>query len=66
MAKESNQNILEKLGLTLIVLYLIMSQVMAVVYFFEYVKTHSIANSIFFGSITAEVKGFLWIIFIWF
>lgn len=46
-------------------IYLIMSQIMTVVFFIQYCKTDSLLETIFIDSFLSEFKGLLWIIFIW-
>ncbi len=45
--------------------YGIISQIMALVFFIEYCKTDSIIEIILIDSWLAEIKGILWIFFIW-
>lgn len=49
----------------LIWLYAITSQIMALVFFIEYCKTDSFAEILFIDSWLSEIKGLLWIFFIW-
>ena len=46
-------------------IYLIMSQIMTVVFFIQYCRTDSLLEIIFIDSFLSEFKGLLWIIFIW-
>lgn len=46
-------------------IYLIMSQIMTVVFFIQYCRTDSLLEIIFLDSFLSEFKGLLWIIFIW-
>lgn len=47
-------------------LYGIISQIMTVVYFIEYCRTDdSLLKIILLDPILSEIKGILWIIFIW-
>lgn len=46
-------------------IYLIMSQIMTVVFFIQYCITDSLLEIIFIDSFLSEFKGLLWIIFIW-
>lgn len=46
-------------------IYLIMSQIMSVVFFIQYCRTDSLLEIIFIDSFLSEFKGLLWIIFIW-
>lgn len=47
-------------------IYCIISQVMTVVFFVDFCKEwDSIIKIIFLGPVLAELKGLLWIIFIW-
>lgn len=46
--------------------YIVMSQIMTVVFMVEYCKSDdSIARIIFIDTWLAELKGWLWIFFIW-
>ena len=48
-------------------LYGIMSQIMAMVFFIGYCRSDdSILEIIFIDTLLSEIKGLLWIIFIWF
>ena len=49
----------------LIWLYAIASQIMALVFFIEYCKSDSFAEILFIDSWLSEIKGLLWIFFIW-
>lgn len=49
----------------LIYLYGIISQIMTLVFFIEYCRTDSILEIIFLDVILSELKGLLWIFFIW-
>lgn len=49
----------------LVGLYLIISQIMSVIFFIEYCRTDSIVEIIFIDAILSEIKGLLWILFIW-
>ncbi len=47
-------------------LYIIISQIMTVVFFIQYCKADdSLLEIIFIDSILSELKGLLWIFFIW-
>lgn len=46
-------------------IYLIMSQIMTVVFFIQYCRTDLLLEIIFIDSFLSEFKGLLWIIFIW-
>lgn len=46
-------------------IYLIMSQIMTVVFFIQYCRTDSLLEIIFIDSFLSEFKGLLWVIFIW-
>lgn len=46
-------------------LYLIISQIATIVFFIGYCRTDSILEIIFIDSILSEIKGLLWIFFIW-
>lgn len=45
--------------------YLIMSQIMTIVFFIQYFRADSLLEIIFTDSFVSEIKGLLWIIFIW-
>lgn len=45
--------------------YLIMSQIMTIVFFVQYCRTDSLLEIVFIDSFLSEIKGLLWIIFIW-
>ncbi len=45
--------------------YGIVSQIMALVFFIDFCKTDSLLQIIFIDSWLAEIKGLLWIFFIW-
>lgn len=47
-------------------IYIIISQIMTVVYFIQYCKTDdSILEIIFIDSVLSELKGLFWIFFVW-
>jgi len=47
-------------------LYAIMSQIMTVIFFVQYCKTDPLWEILLIDPILSEIKGILWIIFIWF
>ena len=47
------------------IVYIIMSQIMTIVFFVQYCRTDSLLEIIFIDSFLSEFKGLLWIIFIW-
>ena len=49
----------------LIGLYFLISQIMSFVFFIEYCRQDPILMIIFVDSFLAEIKGLLWIFFIW-
>jgi hypothetical protein len=49
----------------LLYLYGIISQIMTIVFFIEYCRKDSIVEIIFLDVILSEIKGLLWIFFIW-
>lgn len=49
----------------LMYLYLLISQIATIVFFIGYCRTDSILEIIFIDSILSEIKGLLWIFFIW-
>ena len=50
----------------LIWLYGIISQIMALVFFIQYCRKDSLLEIIFLDSWLSEIKGILWIFFIWY
>lgn len=46
-------------------LYLLVSQIATIVFFIGYCRTDSLLEIIFIDSILSEIKGLLWIFFIW-
>ena len=52
------------LGL-LIWAYIIVSQIMTLVFFIQYCRKDSIVEIIFIDSVLSELKGLLWIFFVW-
>lgn len=46
-------------------LYLLVSQIATIVFFIAYCRKDSILEIIFIDSILSEIKGLLWIFFIW-
>jgi hypothetical protein len=46
-------------------LYLLVSQIATIVFFIGYCRTDSIFEIIFIDSFLSEIKGLLWIFFIW-
>lgn len=55
-----------KVGGVLLWLYLIVSQIMTVVFFIQYCRTDdSLLKIILIDPILSELKGLLWIFFIW-
>lgn len=49
----------------LLLLYLVVWQIMTIVYWIEYSNDHSFWDVVFFGFFVAEIKGFFWIFSIW-
>lgn len=49
----------------LMCLYAFVSQIMAIVFFIQYCKTDSFLEIIFIDTWFSEIKGVLWIFFIW-
>ena len=47
------------------IVYIIMSQIMTIVFLVQYCRTDSLLEIIFIDSFLSEFKGLLWIIFIW-
>ncbi len=55
-----------KVGGVLLWIYLIVSQIMTVVFFIQYCRTDdSLLKIILIDPILSELKGLLWIFFIW-
>jgi len=48
----------------LLYIYLFISQLFAMYFFWEYLQDHSFLDSIIFGTLTAEIKGLLFPLFI--
>lgn len=46
-------------------LYLLASQIATIVFFIGYCRTDSLLEIIFIDSILSEIKGLIWIFFIW-
>ncbi len=46
-------------------IYIAVAQIMAVVFFIRYCRVVSIFEIIFIDSFLSEIKGLLWIFFIW-
>ena len=46
-------------------LYILISQIMTFVFFIDYCRTDSIVKIIFIDTLLSEIKGLLWIFFIW-
>lgn len=46
-------------------IYIAVAQIMAVVFFIRYCRVDSIFEIIFIDSFLSEIKGLLWIFFIW-
>lgn len=59
-----NENSLGIINLILMI-YLIISQFMAIYYWWDWAQNSSLVSTIFIGPIVAELKGFFWIFFIW-
>jgi len=49
----------------IIFLYLIIWQIMSFYYWYEYTRTHSFWDGVFWGFFSSELKGLFWIINIW-
>lgn len=49
----------------LLAAYIVVAEIMAVVFFIRYCRVDSIAEIIFIDTILSEIKGLLWIFFIW-
>lgn len=62
---DSDSNFFQSLLGFLMTVYFIISQIMSIVFFVGYCKTDPILEIIFIDSILSEIKGFLWIFFIW-
>lgn len=55
----------ESLGF-LYAIYIIMSQIMTIVFLVKYCRTDTLFEIIFLDLFLSEIKGLLWIVFIWF
>jgi hypothetical protein len=58
---ESKTNILSIAG----IIYLVISQIMMLYFWYDWTQGHGFLSSCFIGPIVAELKGLLWIFFIW-
>ena len=47
------------------VIYLIISQIMACYFWWLWAQDHGFLNSLLIGPLVGEIKGLLWIFFIW-
>lgn len=61
----SENNALENVLGCLLGLYFFISQIATVIFFIEYCRTDSILEIIFLDTFISEIKGLLWIFFIW-
>ncbi len=52
-------------GGILLYLYLIISQVMTLYFWYQWAQDHSFVSTVFIGPFVSELKGLLWIFFIW-
>ncbi|MBS9768030.1 MAG: hypothetical protein KGV44_10905 [Flavobacteriaceae bacterium] len=59
------QNIISDIALTVLLLYGVTTQTMTLYFWHEYAQGHSFFSTLFLGFIVAELKGLLWIFFIW-
>jgi hypothetical protein len=48
-----------------LVLYIIVWQIMTIVYWYEYSEKHSFWNTVLWGFFVSELKGVIWIFLIW-
>ncbi len=46
-------------------IYLIISQIMTLYFWWQWAKVHGFLSSVIVGPIVGELKGLLWIYFIW-
>jgi hypothetical protein len=46
-------------------IYLTISQIMALYFWWLWAQDHNFLSSVFIGPIIGEIKGLLWIFFIW-
>lgn len=63
--KNNNINFKENLGGILLGLYFLISQIMAIYFWWEYAQEDSFLTTLLIDPFLAEFKGFLWIFFIW-
>jgi hypothetical protein len=59
-----NNNFEGFLGLVAVI-YIFISQIMALYFWWDWAQDHSFFSSLFLGPIVGEFKGLLWIFFIW-
>lgn len=54
-------------GIAIIIgyIYLLISQIFALYFWWEWSQDHNFFSSLFIGPIVGEIKGLLWIFFIW-
>lgn len=60
-SENSGANILMVIGY----IYLIISQIMTLYFWWQWAQDHSFWSSVFIGPIVGELKGLFWIFFIW-
>jgi hypothetical protein len=58
---ERTTNVLSVIGY----IYLIISQIMTIYFWWQYAHEHGFWGSIFIAPFVAEFKGILWVFFIW-
>ena len=58
---ENNSNV----GSILLMIYFIISQVATLYFWWEWAQHHSFLSTLFIGPFVSELKGILWIFFIW-
>ena len=61
-----NENGLGTIFSVIFCLYMIISQIMTVIFFIGYCKEDSVFEIIFIDTWLSEIKGLLWIFFIWY
>jgi hypothetical protein len=59
-----NNNFQGFLGLVAVI-YIVISQIMALYFWWDWAQDHSFLSTFFLGPIVGEFKGLLWIFFIW-
>lgn len=61
----SNNDSFSEILMPIAYIYLFISQIMTLYFWWEWAQDHNFINSLLIGPIVAEIKGLLWILFIW-